>query len=56
MAINGWCNIKSTAWGKKIQDQTQQIGVNQVPNAVSFGRGSRYSYWNYCQMVLTDMI
>ena len=32
MAINGWCNNKSTSWGKKVQNQIPQTEVNQVPN------------------------
>jgi hypothetical protein len=36
MAINGWCNNKSTSWGEKVQDQTQQIGVSQVPQLMSY--------------------
>ena len=35
-SMDGWCYNKSTSWGKKVQDQIQQIGVNQVPNAVSW--------------------
>ena len=40
--------ISKAPLGEKAQDQTQQIGLKWYQTQ-SLGRGSRYSYWNYCR-------
>ena len=49
MAINGWCNNKSTSWGKKVQDQIPQTEVNQVQKPSLLVDGQGIPLWNYCR-------